>query len=32
MHALKSQKLYSKLALNEEVINEEIFTAVKKLI
>ena len=32
MHALKSQKLYSKLALNEEVIKEEIFTAVKKLI
>lgn len=32
MHALKSQKLYKKLALNEEVIKEEIFTAVKKLI
>ena len=32
MHALKSQKLYKKLALNEEVIKDEIFTAVKKLI
>ena len=32
LHALKSKKLYPNLTINEEVIKEEIFTALKKLI
>lgn len=32
LHALKSKKLYPNLTINEEVIKEEIFSALKKLI
>ncbi|MBP3443496.1 MAG: hypothetical protein J6J70_02080 [Methanocorpusculaceae archaeon] len=32
LHALKSKKLYPQLTINEEVIKEEIFTALKKLV
>ena len=32
LHALKSKQLYPNLTINEEVIKEEIFTELKKLI